>query len=75
MITCTDEIEFALSDARERWPDLSDTQLLHRLIAAGHHALRSDPEQRRAQIATGSGALTGTYEAGYLQALHAEWPA
>jgi hypothetical protein len=44
------------------------------LIGAGRRALLGDVEHRRRVIARNAGALSGTYEPGCLQELHAEWP-
>ncbi|GDY32134.1 hypothetical protein [Gandjariella thermophila] len=45
-----------------------------RLINEGQRALRGDVEHRRRLITANAGALSGTYEAGYLERLHQEWP-
>ncbi|GAA5152194.1 hypothetical protein GCM10023321_20490 [Pseudonocardia eucalypti] len=74
MITQTDDVAAALAEAKRRWPDLSDTELLYRLIAEGYQAMRRDPEARRARILAGAGALAGTYEPGYLEKLREDWP-
>jgi len=75
MITETDEVSEALAAAAVRWPDLSATQLLRRLVAEGHAALQSSAAARRAAVNERSGILTGVYEPGYLEALRDEWPA
>lgn len=45
---------------------------LYRLIGRGRRALRV--ARRRRVITRNAGALSGTYEPGYLERLHAEWP-
>ncbi|KAA2261143.1 hypothetical protein F0L68_18060 [Solihabitans fulvus] len=72
-ITETDEIAAALHEAALRWPDQPPTRLLALLIIEGRRALHHNVENRRAVIAANAGALTGTYEPGYLEALRAEW--
>ena len=74
MITRTDEVATALDAARRRWPGLTDTELLYRLIGEGYRALRHDAEARRQRILTGAGALSGMYEPDYLDELRADWP-
>jgi hypothetical protein len=78
-ITETDDIARALDDAGERWPEVeARSQLLLRLIALGHSAIREGVEaetnRRRSAIRTTSGALTGAYEPGYLDRLREDWP-
>ena len=74
-LTETDEITAALADATARWPGLPPTELLKRLVAEGHAALRASLEAERATVADTSGALTGIYQAGDLDALRQDWPA
>lgn len=74
MITQTDEVAAALAEAKRRWPELSDTELLYRIIAEGYHAMRWDPEERRARILAGAGTFSGLYEPGYLEKLREDWP-
>jgi hypothetical protein len=76
MVTETDEVSAALADAAARWPQLRDRpgELLQRLIAEGHRALRASAETRRAAVADTKGTLTGAYEADYLQQLREDWP-
>jgi hypothetical protein len=77
MVTETDEVSVALADAAARWPQLRNRpgELLQRLIAEGHRALRASAEVHRAAVEDTSGALTGAYEPGYLDRLREEWPA
>lgn len=42
---------------------------------AGHRELTPPPASRRAAVEETAGALTGTYEPGYLEALREDWPA
>lgn len=79
-ITETDAIARALDEAGEHWPEVeSRSQLLLRLIAAGHRAVRQgleqDADRRRAAIEATSGVLTGVYEPDYLSRLRDDWPA
>jgi hypothetical protein len=75
MITETDEVSDALAAAADRWPGVPATELLRRLIAEGHVALRASLAAERAAVEGSSGALTGVYRPGDLQALREEWPA
>ena len=75
MITETDEVSAALAAAAARWPDVPAAELLRRLIAEGHAALRDSADAERAAVLTSSGALTGRYRPGELDALREEWPA
>lgn len=79
-ITESEEVARALDDARERWPEIeSRGQLLVRLIAAGHSAIRAgleaEADRRRAAARSTSGALTGVYGPEYLSQLRDDWPA
>ena len=75
MITETDEVSEALAAAATRWPDVPATELLRRLIAEGHAALRGSLDAEKAAVEASSGALTGLYRPGELDALREEWPA
>lgn len=75
MITETDEVSDALADAATRWPGLPAAELLRRLVAEGHAALRTSVAAERAAVEQTSGALTGIYQPGDLEALRHEWPA
>ena len=79
LITETDQVAKALDDAARRWPESSGSRakLLVRLIEEGHRALiDANDESRAARLAAiyqTSGALTGTYEADYLERLRDDW--
>jgi hypothetical protein len=81
LITETDPVARALDDAAERWPEdrNSRAKLLLHLVEEGHRALaRRADQQREARLSAirrTSGALTGTYGAGYLEELREDWPA
>ena len=80
LITESDRLKVALDDAGRRWPDVkSRAQLLVRLAEEGHDVLLGTVSQNtaawRAAIERTSGAFTGVYEPGYLEALRQEWPA
>lgn len=80
LITETDEVARALDDAAKRWPEdrHSRARLLVRLVEEGHRALVGENSDRRksrhSAIRRTSGALSGTYEAGYLDRLREDWP-
>lgn len=76
-ITETDEISAALADAAARWPKLRSRpgELLQRLIAEGHRALRTSAENRQAAVYATEGTLTSAYKPDYLPRLREEWPA
>ena len=79
-ITETDEVTSALKDAARRWPNDRErpAKLLLDLVQEGHRAItaqaESDVAERREAIERTSGALTGTYAAGYLDELRHDWP-
>jgi hypothetical protein len=81
LITETDPVARALDDAAKRWPEdrHSRAKLLLHLVEEGHHALVEEDsrrsEARLAAIRRTSGALTGTYDTGYLEQLREDWPA
>lgn len=77
MVTETAEVGEALADAAARWPQLRDRpgELLRRLIAEGHRALRASAAIRKAAVEETSGVLTGVYESDYLERLREDWPA
>ncbi|MGL5859951.1 MAG: hypothetical protein ACRCY9_01675 [Phycicoccus sp.] len=80
-VTETDALTRALDDAARRWPEdrESRTRLLLRLVNEGHRGLTTEREsradERRSAIQATSGALTGTYDDGYLDAVRDDWPA
>ena len=80
LITETDQVAEALDDAARRWPEYSDSRakLLVRLVEEGHRALTETKNTSRAArvvaIQQTSGALTGTYQADYLEQLREDWP-
>lgn len=77
-VTESEELAAALDAEASRWPELSRAQLLVQLALEGHRAARSTHDERRARklaaLHEHSGALTGTYEAGYLERLREDWP-
>jgi hypothetical protein len=79
LVTETDDLAEALDAAARRWPGVSRAQLLARLALEGHRAAQQAQEDRRqvrlAAVREHSGALTGTYGAGYLEQARQEWPA
>jgi hypothetical protein len=81
LVTETEQVAKALDDAARRWPQdrSSRAKLLVHLVEEGHRALLEDTAKRAATrrevIERTSGALTGTYEAGYLTHLREDWPA
>lgn len=79
-VTETDELADALDAAAARWPEIrSRRELLLRLVAQGREVLDREraeaTERRRDAVRRTSGALTGTYELGYLDRLRDDWPA
>lgn len=79
-ITETDDVVRALDDAARRWPDDNGGRraLLLRLVHEGHRAIRDREAQvsarRRHAIQATAGALSGLYEARYLDRLRDDWP-
>lgn len=78
-ITATDEVAKALEVAALQWPQDRDNPraLLLRLIHEGVAAVarRDRAHARREAVARTSGAFTGVYRPGYLDALREDWPA
>jgi hypothetical protein len=79
-ITETDELAATLDAAATRWPEIgSRRELLLRLVQEGRSALDREHAEavarRRDAVRRTSGALTGAYEAGYLERLRDDWPA
>lgn len=77
-VTETDDLAGALDAAAERWPGLSRSQLLVRLVMEGDRAARRESEGARVAwldlVHRHSGALTGAFGQDYLATLHDEWP-
>jgi hypothetical protein len=77
-VTETDDLAAALDQASSRWPELSRAQLLVRLALEGHRAAQRAHDERRRRrleaVRKHSGALTGAYDADYLERLREEWP-
>ncbi|HZI90531.1 MAG TPA: hypothetical protein VFD31_02750 [Thermoleophilaceae bacterium] len=80
-VTESDDLEQALDDAAERWPEDrgARARLLVRLAREGHRAIQAERdaevEARRTAIRATSGALTGVYPQDYLADLRGDWPA
>ena len=77
-ITETDDVAAALEAAAARWPEVrSRRELLLRLVEQGRAVIDRDQQEaaasRRHAIRRTSGALTGVYEAGYLERLRGDW--
>lgn len=81
VITESDAVAQALDDAAARWPDdrANRSKLLLHLIEEGHQAVVAQREgaaqERRRAVERTSGALTGLYGEGYLDALREDWSA
>ncbi len=75
MITETDEVSDALAAAAAHWPGLPASELLRRLVAEGHAALRTSVAAERSAVEQTRGALTRVYQPADLEALRQEWPA
>jgi hypothetical protein len=79
-ITETDELADTLDAAAARWPEIrSRRELLLRLVEQGREVLDRERTEvsarRRDAVRRTSGALTGSYEPGYLERLRDDWPA
>lgn len=79
LVTETDDLAAALDDAARRWPGLSRSQLVVRLALEGHRAASVAHGERRARrlaaLEKHKGEFTGVYGDGFLERLHADWPA
>lgn len=81
VITESDTVVQALDDAAVRWPaDRGNrSKLLRHLLEEGHRAVLTAREaaayEQRQAVERTSGALTGLYGEGYLDALRKDWPA
>jgi hypothetical protein len=77
-VTETDELAAALDEAARRWPGLSRGQLITRLALEGHRAVVVRQRQHRSErleaLERHSGALTGVFPTGHLEALREDWP-
>lgn len=77
-VTETERVSVALDAAEQRWPGERRSELLRRLIEAGHEALAaSEQDQRRRReqaVEATAGALEGAYPDGYLERLRQQWP-
>lgn len=79
-VTESEAVTRALEDAARRWPSDSGSRakLLLHLVEEGHRALLAEmegnDEARRRTVEATSGALTGLYGRGYLDALRDDWP-
>lgn len=78
VVTETDELAAALDAAASQHPGVTRPQLLVLLALHGERSAQLERdrrlERRRAAVRRHSGALTGTYGAGYLEQLRADWP-
>ena len=80
MITETEDIAHALTDAARRWPQDrgKPSKLLLDLVREGHRSITEKTgrlaEERSAAVQQTAGVLTGTYSAGYLADLRQDWP-
>jgi hypothetical protein len=81
VVTESDSVARAIDDAAQRWPEDSGNRakLLLHLVEEGHRAVveehASEADKHRQVVARTSGALTGLYGEGYLDALRKDWPA
>lgn len=76
----TEQVARALDDAARHWPsEHGRSDLLLRLIEAGHRALRAGRAEVRASrlaaIEESHGAFPGMYGENYLEDLRRDWPA
>jgi DNA-binding MarR family transcriptional regulator len=75
-LTDTGELGEQLDEAQRRWPGVRDRkELLLRLTAAGHKAIRREQAERSAAVKETAGALTGVYRRDELKQLREDWPA
>ncbi|CAN5666304.1 MAG: hypothetical protein M3493_05570 [Actinomycetota bacterium] len=77
-ITETPTVAHAIELASRRWPGVSRSKLLLRLLEAGHAALEQDENtairQRQAAIDASSGKYPDAFSADYLADLRNDWP-
>lgn len=69
----SDELKAAMELARERWPELSDSQRLSRLASAGAEALAGTREARRRALREGIRGLE-PYPDDFRRELREDWP-
>lgn len=78
-VTESDDVERALNEAAEEWPNEPRSRLILRVIRAGGDALaqrdQAIAEARAAAIARVRGAYSGAFGADYLSRLRDDWPA
>jgi hypothetical protein len=81
MITETDEISGALSQAAKIWPELAGqrTLLLRKLLEVGIQTIEMDLEkntaQRIAAVEKLAGSMDGVWPANWREELVKDWPA
>jgi hypothetical protein len=81
MITETDEISGALSQAAKIWPELAGqrTLLLRKLLEVGIQTIEMDLEkntaQRIAAVEKLAGSMDGVWPANWREELVEDWPA
>jgi hypothetical protein len=81
MITETDEISGALSQAAKIWPELAGqrTLLLRKLLEVGIRTIEMDLEkntaQRLAAVEKLAGSMDGVWPANWREELVEDWPA
>ncbi|MCL2089986.1 MAG: hypothetical protein FWH11_01975 [Micrococcales bacterium] len=73
VVTDTAEVAAALDVAQRRWPDLSRSRALLRLVTVGAQRLDAE-EETHAEAVRALSQFAGTYPEGYLDQLRAEWP-
>lgn len=77
-ITETDEVARALDRAARRWPGLSRSKLLVRLVSVGSSALKDETDtaeqDHRAAVLSSAGRYPEAFGADYLDDLRADWP-
>ena len=78
-VTETPEVAHALDLAAKRWPGLSRSKLLLRLVHAGGSALERDHDieasAHHAAVTGSSGRYDDAFGSDYLTELRADWPA
>ena len=78
-VTETAEVAHALDVASKRWPGLSRTKLLLRLVDVGSRALEHDQHieahAHHAAVTGSSGQYDDAFGPDYMSELRADWPA